>query len=710
MKPAKKKTAKRTIARKVTKPPVAKKHPVATVMHGVKRVDDYGWLRAENWQDVLRGQGELSGEILDYIEAENAYTDHVMQNTRSLQRKLVREMRGRIKEDDSSVPAPDGPWSYFYRYRKGGDHPLLCRKPRDGGPAKVLLDCDKLADGKSFFDLGDAAHSPDHKLLAWSADESGSEFHTIRIRDLATGKDLPDTLSDTDGTVVWTSNSKAFYYLRLDENCRPRSVYWHRLGTDTAKDILIYREKQTRWHMDLGQTQSGRFATIEVSNGDTSEISLIDLRKPRSEARLVEPRKTNVQYDVDDHGDTLVILTNADKAEDYKIMQAPLEAPARKNWSDLVPYRSGCMITGMSVFKRFMVRTDLQDGLPRIVVHNFRTGEEHAIDFKEETYDLDIGEVLEYDTDTIRFVYSSLTTPSQVFDYNMKTRERVLRKRRQIPSGHDPKKYEARRTFATSHDGKRVPVSLFYAKKTALDGSAPLLLYAYGSYGHVSDAAFGANRLSLVDRGFVYAIAHVRGGSDCGRRWYRDGKLNRKRNTFLDFLAVARHLAAEKYTSEGNIVAVGRSAGGLLMGAIANMAPELFAGIVADVPFVDAVNTMCDADLPLTPPEWLEWGNPIKNRKAFEYMLSYSPYDNVKAQYYPAMYVEAGLADPRVTYWEPAKWVAKLRAHMTGGGPIVLHTNMDAGHGGAPGRFERLPDIALEYAFCIACVEGKLKS
>lgn len=692
------------------KPPVAKKLPVKTVRHGTKIIDDYAWLRAENWQDVLRDAAHLPAEIRTYLDAENSYTSSVLSATKRLQKTLISEMRGRIVEDDEGVPVPDGPWAYYHRYRKGGDHPLMCRKPRDGGRGQMMLDCDKLAKGKEYFDLADASHSPDHALLAWSADEAGSEIHTIRVRDLKTGKELKDRIEETDGDIVWTSNSKAFYYTKLDENCRPRSIYRHKLGTAQADDVLIYTEKQTRWHMSLSESQSGRFAMIEISDQETSEVRLIDLRKSNADAVLVEPRKKKIQYDVEDNGKKLFILTNADRAEDFKIMEAPLANPGRANWRDLITYQSGRMITGMNVFKRHMVRSELEDGLPKITIRELRTGKEHAISFDEECYDLDMGSVIEYDTDVIRLVYSSLTTPQEIYDYNMKSRERTLRKRRRIPSGHNPADYIAHRTFATSHDGKKIPVSVLHSRKTKLDGSAPLVLNAYGAYGHHYEAAFGANRLSLVDRGFVYAIAHVRGGSDKGRRWYLQGKLNKKKNTFLDFITAGHHLAAENYTSEGKIIAIGRSAGGLLMGAIANMEPDLFAGIVADVPFVDNINTMCDPDLPLTPPEWLEWGNPIKNAKAFEYMLSYSPYENVKRQRYPAMFVQGGLTDPRVTYWEPAKWVAKLRAKSTGGGPILLYTNMSAGHAGAPGRFESLPDIALEYAFIIFCAQGKLSA
>jgi len=695
-------------SRDALQPPLAQRQTVATRWHGTTLRDDYAWLRADNWREVLRDPARLPPHIRAHLEAENRYADAVLGKARRLQRRLVEEMRGRITESDASVPVDDGPWSYFDRYRRNGEFPAICRRPRDGGRTQVMLDGDRLAAGKAYFDIIETSHSPDHALLAWSTDETGSEFSTILVRDLATGKDLDDRIVDTDGGAIWTSDSRAFYYVRLDENCRPTRVYRHRLGQDQSRDELVFEEKSPRWHLDLDETQSQRFAVISISDQETSEAWLLDLRKQRARPRLVEPRRRKVRYDVEHHGARLFILTNADRAEDFKIVSAPLGDPSRANWREFIPHRRGCMITGMAVFKRYLVRTELEDGLPRIIVRNIRSGEEYAIEFDEEAYDLDLDEVLEYDTDTIRFAYSSLTTPDEIYDFDMATRRRRLRKRRKIPSGHDPARYVARRLFATGHDGAQIPVSVLHARKTPLDGSAPLLLSAYGAYGHTSDAAFGAQRFSLVDRGFVYAIAHVRGGADKGWGWYRQGKLQEKKNTFLDFIAAGKCLAAQGYTHEGGIIGVGASAGGLLIGAVANMAPELFAGLIADVPFVDVLNTMTDADLPLTPPEWREWGNPVRSKAAFEYLQSYSPYDNVRAQHYPAMLVLTGLSDPRVTYWEPAKWVAKLRANMSGGGPILLRTNMDAGHGGPPGRFEQLPQRALEYAFAILCAQDKL--
>ncbi len=691
-------------------PPPIKKKPVSRVFHGETLTDEYAWLRAANWQKVLRNPAALPKDIRTVLTAENAYADAVLKPMRGLRKELVKEMRGRIKEDDSDPPAADGPWQYYSRYRKGAQHPLVCRRPRKGGREHIMLDCAKMAEGKSFFDLAAATHAPSHGLMAWSVDVKGSEYFTLRVRDLKTGKDLRDKIADTDGSVVWSADSSAFYYIRMDENHRPCRVYRHRLGEAPDHDALVFEEFDPRWFVRIGETQSGAYATIEVEDHEAAETHLLDLADPQAQPMLVEPKQPKLRYDVDHHGDKLFILTNAHDCEDFKIMQAPLANPRMENWSELVPHKPGRMITGCVAYARHLVRTELEDGLPRIVIHDIASGEEHSIEHEGEVYDLDLDEVLEFDTNVMRFGYSSLKEPSEIWSYDMNTRERALLKRQIIPSGHNPDDYVARRIMALSHDGVAVPISLLHARSTPIDGSAPLLLEGYGSYGDVFEAHFSTTRLSLVDRGFVYAIAHIRGGTDKGWGWYIDGKLDKKPNTFHDFIACGRKLAQDGYTSEGRIIALGGSAGGMLMGAVANMAPELFAGIIADVPFVDVLNTMLDDTLPLTPPEWLEWGNPISDPKAFDSILAYSPYDNVKAQDYPPILAEAGLTDPRVTYWEPAKWVARLRAKMTGGGPILLRTNMDAGHGGASGRFDRLNEIAQEFAFAIWAAQRRAPS
>jgi oligopeptidase B len=685
-------------------PPVAPRRPHSFTTHGITLTDDYAWLKDPNWQEVLRDPSLLEPDIRAYLEAENGYTESVLGHTDALQKKLVAEMRGRIKEDDSSVPLPDGPYAYLRKYRDGGQHPLYGRTPRDGGELDVILDGDELGKGLEYFEFGDRRHSLDHRLEAWSADTKGSEYYTIRVRDWATKQDLPDVIEETDGGVVWTADSSAFFYVKLDDNHRPMQVWLHKLGTAQDNDLLVYEEKDSGWFTHIHESTSGRFCVIAGGDHETSEQRLIDIADPTAPPRLVAARELGVQYSIGDRGDELFILTNADGAIDFKIVTAPLADPVRANWRDLIPHRKGVYIIDFDLFSGHLMRLERANALPSVTIRDLKSGDEHAIAFDEAAYSLSASGGYEFDTTTMRFSYSSMTTPSEVYDYDMATRERVLRKRQEIPSGHNPADYVTTRIFAKADDGAEVPVSILHRAGLTLDGQAPLLLYGYGSYGHAMGAGFSTNALSLVDRGFVYAIAHIRGGADKGWGWYLDGKREKKINSFDDFAASARALIAANYTSAKRIVAHGGSAGGMLMGAVANRSGELFAGIVAEVPFVDVLNTMLDDKLPLTPPEWPEWGNPIQSEADFKTILSYSPYDNVAAKDYPAILAMGGLTDPRVTYWEPAKWVAKLRATMTGGGPVLLRINMGAGHGGASGRFSRLDEVAIVYAFALWAV------
>jgi len=677
------------------KPPLAPRHPSRRTLHGVTITDDYAWLKDEKWQEVLRDPSLLDPAIRAYVEAENAYAEERLGPTRALQKTLVAEMRGRIKEDDSGVPTPDGPFAYLWKFREGGQHQQIGRTPRDGGEMQTILDGDALAKSSDYFKFGGTRHSPDHTLEAWSADLRGSEYFTLRIRRWDTGEDLPDILTETSGSVVWGRDSSFFFYVRVDENHRPLKVYRHRLGTAQADDVLVYEEPDIGWFTRIGESASGRYCVISGGDHDTTEERLIDLSISDAEPRLIAPREKGVRYSVADRGDELFILTNEGGAIDFRIATAPLAAPQRANWRQLVPHRPGTYILGIDLYASHLVRLERTNALPSIVIRDLATGAEHMIAFDETAYSLDMIGGYEFDTTTLRLAYSSMTTPGEVYDYDMATRQRTLRKRQEIPSGHDPAAYVTTRITAIAHDGAEVPVSILHRRDLVRDGRAPLLLYGYGSYGMAMPASFSANRLSLVDRGFVYAIAHIRGGSDKGWSWYLDGKREKKTNTFDDFVAAGRALVQAKYTSAGRIVGHGGSAGGMLMGAVANRAPELFAGVLA---------TMLDDKLPLTPPEWPEWGNPITDAAAFNYIRSYSPYDNVTAQHYPAILAMAGLTDPRVTYWEPAKWVARLRATMTGGGPVILHTNMGAGHGGASGRFSRLDEVAIGYAFALDTV------
>ncbi|WP_315919442.1 S9 family peptidase [Mesorhizobium sp. SP-1A] len=686
--------------------PRAARHPASDTHHGVTRTDDYAWLRADNWQEVFRDPSVLDPRIRAHLEAENRYQAELMADTADLQKTLFSEMKGRIKEDDSSVPMKDGPFAYGSSFRLGGEQPRYFRTPREGGAEAILLDGDAEASGKAYFRLGGIDHSPDHRRLLWAFDDKGSEFYTLCVRNLEDGGDLAETVSDTGGSGAWTADSDGFFYTRLDPNHRPSKLYFHAVGTDPAKDRLVYEETDPGFFMNVGGTRSNEWILIGINDHETSEYRILSAADPSAEPKLVAARETGLQYDLEEGGDVFFVLTNADGAKDFKIMTAPASDPARANWKELVPHEPGRLILSILAFRHFLVRLERRDGLPRIVVRERASGEEHVISFEEEAFSLGLSGSYEYDTEEMRFTYSSMTTPAQLFDYNMRTRERRLLKTQEVPSGHDPDRYVTRRLMAPAADGELVPVSLLHRADTPLDGSAPCLLYGYGSYGITIPAAFNTNCLSLVDRGFVYAIAHIRGGKDKGYAWYEDGKRAKKENTFKDFIAVARFLVREGYTAHDRIVAQGGSAGGMLMGAVANMAPEAFGGIVAEVPFVDVLTTMLDATLPLTPPEWPEWGNPIASADDYRTIAAYSPYDNVGALDYPPILAVAGLTDPRVTYWEPAKWAARLRELKTGSNPVLFRINMDSGHAGASGRFSRLEEIAYTYAFALKVAGG----
>lgn len=682
-----------------SKPPVAEKRSHIQTWHNFEKRDDYQWLKDDNWQAVLHDPKLLKQDIRDYLVAENDYAAEMMADTKTVQEKLFGELKGRIKEDDSSVPTPDGKYLYFSSHIKGGQYPLLKRMLRDGSGEQVLFDGNALAKDKAYFSFGGISISADHQMAAWTYDDKGSEFYTLRIRNLADGSEHGDVLTNTGGGAVWSLDQTRVYYTLQDDNHRPLETFCHKLGTAQSDDVLVFEEKDTGMFTGVGQTRSKRFITIDVNDHDTSECWVIDSAREGATPVCIASRKVGFEYEIDHHDQQFIIKTNKDGAEDYKLVAAPIDNPSPDNWVDLVPHRPGIFLVGYIVFKNWLVRMERENALPRIIIRNFKSGEEHAIAFEEEAFSLGFGEMREYDTEILRFTYSSPTTPAQVYDYNMADRSRVLMKTQEVPSGHAPSDYVARRILAPAHDGEMIPVTLLYHKRTKLDGSAPLWLYGYGSYGMSMPAGFNTNILSLVNRGFIYATAHIRGGQEKGRRWYKKGKLEHKTNTFRDFISVGEHLVAEKFTRHGQIVAQGGSAGGLLMGAVANMAPALFKAIVAEVPFVDALTTMLDDTLPLTPPEWPEWGNPIEDPKAYQTIASYAPYENVQMQSYPHVFALAGLTDPRVTYWEPAKWIAKLRQHNTSDNLLMLKVNMEVGHGGASGRFDRLKEVAEVYAF-----------
>ena len=680
-------------------PPAARKAPQTLEQLGRRRVDDYGWMKDENWQQVLRDPARLRSDIRDHLVAENAYTTALLAGAEALQAALFAEMKGRVKEDDSTVPAPDGPWEYYVRYETGAQHPIRARRPRGGEVGEdILLDEEAMARGKAFFQVGAASHSPDHALYAWAADTQGAEYYTISVRDLASGEILGAPIESAYGDFVFSPDSQWLFWIWRDENARPAKVF--RRPARGGEDVLVYEEADEGMFLGVGAFSDDAFILIHCGNQETTELWMIPAAEPTAEAICAEPRRPGVRYELDHWTDRWLIRTNDDGAVDFKICQSDAPRPSRDTWRDLVPHEPGRFITGFAAYAHHLVRAERINALDRLVILD-RAGAEHVIAFDEEAYALHLEGGLEYDTTLTRFVYQSPTTPRQWFDYDMTTRARTLRKTQEVPSGHDPSAYVARRMNARASDGAEVPITLLMRKDTPLDGSAPVMLYGYGSYGHAMEPAFSIRNLSLVDRGWIWAVAHIRGGSDKGWGWFMDGRKEKKTNTFTDFIACAEHLIGEGLATKGRIAAYGGSAGGMLMGAVANMRPDLWGAIIAAVPFVDVLNTMSDETLPLTPPEWPEWGNPLTDAEAYDRIASYSPYDQVAARPYPPILATGGLSDPRVTYWEPAKWVAKLREHTTGEAPILLKINMEAGHGGASGRFDFLKEIALDYAFAV---------
>lgn len=694
-------------------PPMAERRPVTIEQVGRTRTDAYAWLRDDEWQEVMKDPTTLDADIREYLEAENAFTKTVLEDTTTaLQNELFEEMKGRIKEDDSSVPAIDGPFAYFTFYRTGGEYGVVARRPvaqafdADVEP-QILFDGDAEGKDKAYFDTGNIAHSPDHSKIAVAIDDKGSEFYTISIRDTETGAVSEETIDDTTGSFVWGANSDVIFWVKRDENGRPSAVYQRVLGS--GEDQLVYEESDAGFFVGVSESDSGDYIMISTGGHTTSEVHYFASDAINPTLQTIAPRETDVEYSVVDFDGEFYIASNVDGAVDFKLMKAPIGSTEGKAaWEEVIPHRPGTLILGMQAYRDQLVRMERAGGLPRLVVRERSDGSEHTISFDEAAYDLGLSGGYEYDTTVMRFDYASPTTPDQVIDYDMATRERTLRKTREVPSGHNPDDYVAERILAPAHDGEEIPVTILRHKDTPVDGSAPLLLYGYGSYGITIPADFRTSRLSLVDRGFIYVIAHIRGSQAKGYQWYLDGKLEKKENTFKDYVSAGRYLVDQGYTSEGRIIGMGGSAGGLLMGAAANMDPELFGGIIAAVPFVDVLTTMSDESLPLTPPEWPEWGNPITSAEDYDTILAYSPIDQIKERPYPAMLITGGLTDPRVTYWEPAKWVANLRHEAPVAGPYFLRINMDAGHGGASGRFEGLKETAIEYAFALAAV-GKVE-
>ena len=677
--------------------PSAEQRPSTVSHHGIELRDNYAWLKADNWQDVMRDPDALPNDIRVYLDAENDYYAALMDDTKDLQEVLFEEMKGRIKQDDSSVPSPDGPFAYSSRFEEGKEYPLYIRTAREGGNEEILFNGPKEAEGTEYFSLGLMSHSPDHEKLAWSVDNNGSEYHHMRIRNLDDGVDGDEVTQDV-GSFQWCSDSESFVYVKVDENHRPNALFYKQPGKEAK---LIFEEKDPRFYVGVSKSLDGKWMILHTGQNDEDEVWIFPADDPSQEMILVSPRRPGHEYSVDMHGDTLYITTNSGEAENFRIVTATADNPGEDNWTEILSHRKDVLLTSAFVVKNHLVRLERENALPRVIVRELSSGEEHTVSFDEEAYSLGVGAGYEFDTTTIRFSYSSPSTPSQVWDYDMVSRKRELRKEQEIPSGHDADDYVVRRLHAPTEDGELVPLTVLHHKDTPIDGSAPCLLYGYGSYGAGMPASFSPNRLSLVDRGFVYCTAHIRGGDEKGRNWYEQTKKAGKPKTFKDFIAAGEHLAAEGFTSKGKIVAMGGSAGGLLMGAVVNMAPSLFSGIIAQVPFVDVLNTMLDASLPLTPGEWSQWGNPIESKEEFQIIAGYSPYDNVVEQAYPPIFALSGLTDPRVQYWEPSKWIAKLREVTKGESPILLKTNMGSGHFGKTGRFAYLEEVGLVYAFAL---------
>jgi oligopeptidase B len=667
-------------------PPVAKKAPKASVLHGEKRVDDYFWLREKE-----------NPAVVSYLTAENSYTDAVMRPTEALQETLYKEMLGRIQQTDLSVPQKDGGYWYYNRTEEGKQYPIFCRKKGSlDAPEEVLLDGNKLAAGQKFFNLGALSVSNDGNLLAYSTDYTGFRQYTLEVKDLRTGKTLPDKREKVTA-VTWAADDKTLFYGVEDSAKRSHRIYRHALGA--AEDPLVYEEKDERFNVWVGRSRSREYLFIQSGSLTSTEVRYLKAAEPEGELKLVAARRPNVEYDVEHRGDLFYITVN-DTGRNFRLVTAPVADPDPKNWQELLPHRADVMLEGLLLFKDYMVTSEREAGLQQVAVTSFKTGEKHRISFPEPVYTIFPQGNPELDTAVVRLSYQSLITPASVYDYGLDNRELKLLKKTEVLGGYDPSLYASERISIPAPDGTGVPVSILYRKDVPRDGSAPLHLTSYGSYGAPSFVAFNPNRLSLLDRGFIFAIAHIRGGGDLGKAWHDDGRMLHKKNTFTDFIAVAEGLIARRYANKGKLTIQGGSAGGLLMGAVTNMRPDLFKAVIANVPFVDVINTMSDPSLPLTVAEFEEWGNP-QNKAEYDYIKSYDPYGNLAARDYPAVLVTTSLNDSQVMYWEPAKYVAKMRSLKTDPNPLLLHTNMAGGHGGSSGRYDRLKETAFETAFLL---------
>lgn len=676
-------------------PPLATQKPKDLTEHGHTRQDPWYWLNERE-----------NPEVIAYLTAENAYKDAVMADLKDVQEELFQEIKGRIKEKDESVPQLDNGYWYYFRYVEGGEYPIHCRKAKTlEAPEQVMLDVNELAKPFDYYSAAGLTVSPDNRILAYGEDTLSRRIYTIRFKNLETGEMLTDHIPNTDGSIEWANDNKTVFYGVKDETLRVFKIMKHRLGTDASQDAVVFHEKDATFNLDLSKSKSQKYLLISSWQTLSQEYRYLDANTPDGQWTVFQPRERNLEYSID-HGDGWYIRTNLG-AKNFRLMSAAEGKTGKADWQEVIAHRADVYLEGFTLFKTHLVLEERINGIVNIRIKSWDGKQDYRVDFGEDSYVAWPANNPVFDSPTLRLQYTSLTTPSSVIDVTLATKAQKLMKQQEVLGGFDKNNYTSERIYATAQDGTKVPISIVYRKGFKKDGTQPLLLYAYGSYGASMDPSFSSARLSLLDRGFAFAIAHIRGGQEMGRQWYEDGKLLKKKNTFTDFVDCGDYLVAQKYTSPDHLFAMGGSAGGLLMGAVVNMRPDLFKGVVAAVPFVDVVTTMLDESIPLTTFEWDEWGDPHK-KEFYDYMLSYSPYDQVKAQAYPALLVTTGLHDSQVQYWEPAKWVAKLRTMKTDKNPLLLHTNMDAGHGGQSGRFRAFREVAMEYAFMLD-LAGKVK-
>ena len=668
-------------------------------IHNEELIDNYSWIKQKDWKEVILNPSKLNAQVKKYLDEENLFKEDQLKDIKDVEKKLFEELKSKIKNEDNSVPKKDGDYFYGYKYNKNSEYPIYYRKNIIKNSEEIILDCEKKSKRQAYFNVASISHSHNHKSVAYNIDTNGSEYFSIFVEDVDKKEILSPEIKNTTGDIIWSLDNNYIFYVGLDQNHRPTKVFKHKIGSDTNKDLLIYEEKDPSFFCSINLSKTKKYLFIRTADHETSEYLFINLQLNEITPVLFKKRIKKIEYDLEHHENFFLISTNIDEAKNFKIMISHEES--YQKWEEFIAYEKNNLILDFILLKDWLVRLERTEGSENIIILNLNNKDQHKISFNEEAYNLSLDHGYEYETDTFRYSYSSPTTPKSIFDYDCKLKKQELKKTQEVPSGHNKDNYICKKIFATAHDNEKIPITILYKKGVKLDSNNYLLLYGYGSYGISLPSNFSTNRLSLVDRGIVYAIAHIRGGKEKGYEWYEKGKLLKKKNTFFDFISCAKKLCEDKYTSPKKIIAQGGSAGGLLMGYIANESPDLFLGIIAQVPFVDICNTMLDEDLPLTVTEIPEWGDIKNDKKSFLYVKSYSPYDNVKKQNYPHMLVTGGISDPRVTYWEMTKWVAKLRENKTDNNLLLLHINMTAGHSGASGRFDYLKEIAMEYGFVL---------